>query len=78
MRSQAKIFVLGAVLGAVFGATVLASIAHLLLIGLAVAGAGALLYRGAPAFGRPRRSGGEARELVSGRDPTGRRPNSLI
>ena len=76
MRSQAKIFVLGAVLGAVFGATVLASIAHL-LIGLAVAGAGALLYR-APAFGRPRRPGGEPRELVSRRDPTGRKPNSLI
>jgi uncharacterized membrane protein YfcA len=46
MRSQAKIFVLGAVLGVVFGATVLASIGHLLLIGLALVGAGALLYRG--------------------------------
>jgi uncharacterized membrane protein YfcA len=46
MRSQAKIFVLGAVVGAVLGATVLASIAHLLLIGLALVGAGALLYRG--------------------------------
>ena len=46
MRSQAKIFVLGAVLGAVFGATVLASIAHLLLIGLALVGVGALVYRG--------------------------------
>jgi uncharacterized membrane protein YfcA len=46
MRSQAKIFVLGAVLGAVFGATVLASIAHLLLIGLALVGAGAVVYRG--------------------------------
>jgi len=46
MRSQAKIFVVGAVLGAVFGATVLASIAHLLLIGLALVGVGALVYRG--------------------------------
>jgi len=46
MRSQAKIFVLGAFRGAVFGATVLASIAHLLLIGLALVGVGALVYRG--------------------------------
>jgi hypothetical protein len=44
--SQAKIFIFGAVLGAVFGATVLASIAHLLLIALALAGAGAVVHRG--------------------------------
>jgi hypothetical protein len=44
--SQLKIFLFGAVLGAVFGATVLASIAHVILIGLAVAGAGAVVYRG--------------------------------
>ena len=44
--SQVKIFVFGAVLGAVFGATVLASIAHVILIGLAVAGAGAVGLRG--------------------------------
>jgi hypothetical protein len=43
--SRLKIFVFGAVLGAVFGATVLASIAHVLLIGLAVAGAGAVVLR---------------------------------
>lgn len=46
MLPKAKIFIGGAVLGAVLGATVLASIAHLLLIGLAVVGAGAVLYRG--------------------------------
>jgi hypothetical protein len=46
MLSQAKIFILGAALGVVFGATVLASIAHLLLIALAVAGAGVVLHRG--------------------------------
>jgi hypothetical protein len=45
MLSQSKIFILGATLGAVFGATVLASIAHLLLIVLAVAGGGAVLHR---------------------------------
>ena len=44
--SQAKIFLFGAVLGTVFGATVLASIAHVLLIGLAVAGAGTVVLRG--------------------------------
>jgi hypothetical protein len=44
--SQARIFLLGAVVGTVFGATVLASIAHVLLIGLAVAGAGAVVHRG--------------------------------
>jgi arginine exporter protein ArgO len=45
MRSQAKIFMLGAALGVVFGATLLASIAHILLIVLAVAGASAVLHR---------------------------------
>jgi hypothetical protein len=43
---QAKIFLLGAVLGTVFGATVLGSIAHVLLIGLAVAGVAAVVHRG--------------------------------
>ena len=44
--SQLKIFVFGAVLGTVLGATVLASIAHVLLLGLAVAGAAAVVHRG--------------------------------
>ena len=44
--SQAKTFLLGAALGTVFGAAVLGSIAHVLLIGLAVAGAGAVVHRG--------------------------------
>jgi hypothetical protein len=44
--SQARVFIVGALLGTVFGATVLASFAHLVLIGLAVAAAGAVLYRG--------------------------------
>jgi uncharacterized membrane protein YfcA len=46
MLLRVKIFIVGAVLGAVFGATLLASIAHLLLIGLAVVGTGAVLVRG--------------------------------
>jgi uncharacterized membrane protein YfcA len=46
MLSQVKTFSIGAVLGAVVGATVLASIAHLLLIGLAVLGSGVLMRRG--------------------------------
>ena len=43
---QAKTFFLGAALGTVFGAAVLGSIAHVLLIGLAVAGAGAVVHCG--------------------------------
>lgn len=46
MLSQAKIFVLGAILGAVFGATVLGAVAHLLLIGVALAGLGVAAYHG--------------------------------
>ena len=44
--SQLKSVLFGAVLGTVFGATVLASLAHVILIGFARAGAGALVYRG--------------------------------
>jgi uncharacterized membrane protein YfcA len=43
--SQAKVFVVGAVLGAVFGAAVLGPAIHFLLIGVVVAGTGAVLYR---------------------------------
>jgi hypothetical protein len=46
MVSQAKIFVLGAVLGTVFGATVLGAVAHLVLIGFALAGLGVAAYHG--------------------------------
>lgn len=44
--SQAKIFIVGAVLGAVFGAAVLGPVIHFLLIGVVVAGTSAVLYRG--------------------------------
>ena len=44
--SRAKTFLFGAAPGTVFGATVLASIPHVILIGLAVAGASVLVHRG--------------------------------
>jgi hypothetical protein len=46
MLSQAKIFFFGAVLGAVLGATLLGAVAHLLLIGFALAGLGLAGYHG--------------------------------
>jgi hypothetical protein len=46
MLSRAKIFIVGAVVGAVFGATVLGAIAHLLLVGFALAGLGVAAYHG--------------------------------
>ena len=46
MLSQAKIFFLGAVVGTVLGATVLGAVAHLLLIGFALAGLGVAAYHG--------------------------------
>ena len=46
MLSQAKSFFLGAVLGAVLGATVLGAVAHLLLIGFALAGLGVAAHHG--------------------------------
>jgi uncharacterized membrane protein YfcA len=44
--SQAKIFMVGAVLGAVVGAAFLGPIVHLVLIGVVVATVGLALYRG--------------------------------
>jgi uncharacterized membrane protein YfcA len=44
--SQAKIFMVGAVLGAVVGAALLGPIVHLVLIGVVVATVGLALYRG--------------------------------
>jgi uncharacterized membrane protein YfcA len=44
--SQAKIFIVGAVLGAIVGAAFLGPIVHLVLIAVVVAGVGLALYRG--------------------------------
>lgn len=52
--SQAKTFIVGAVLGAIVGAAFLSSIVHFLVIGLVVVGAGALFFRGRRLVGRGR------------------------
>lgn len=45
--TSVKMFVIGALLGTLFGATFLGAISHLLIIALAVVGAGALAMAGA-------------------------------
>lgn len=44
--TSVKIFVLGVLLGTLFGATFLGAISHLLVIGLAVVGVGAVALAG--------------------------------
>jgi hypothetical protein len=56
--TKIKTFALGALLGTLLGATFLGAISHLLIIGLAVVGAGALVL--ARRRGLPPGSGGKA------------------
>ena len=56
--TSVKMFVTGALLGTLFGATFLGAISHLLIIALAVVGAGALALAGRRRrLGRSRRQG---------------------